>query len=318
MSGSDQILGVYLSPTLDLQSLYGAELERADPDIAVLRPEQIDDPARVRFAVCWLPEAKCLAAYPNLELAMSIGAGVNDLLGNPGLAEGVAIARVRDPHQAALMAGYAAYEVLHVSRGFAELAGSAAQARWAPLPMHAPEATTIAVLGNGTMGAAVTKALRALGFGLRVACRSTPADPIDGVTYCTGPEGIIEAVTGARFVINILPLTPATENVLDAALFAAMARGGWLVQIGRGEHLNEADLLSALDSGQLAGATLDVFRKEPLPADHPWWRDGRLRITPHIASDSIPSVVAAQILSTVRELRDCIPLSLGVERARGY
>ena len=316
--GSDTILGVYLSPTLDLEALYGPELSAAEPEVKVLRPEEITEPRDVRFAVCWLPEADSFAAYPNLELAMSIGAGVNDLLDNPGVAPDVAIARVRDPHQAALMAGYVAHEVLHVSRGFAQLAASAAEARWAPLPMQAPEDATIAVLGNGTMGAAVTRALKALGFTLRVACRTTPTDAIPDVTYCTGAEGVITAATGADFVVNTLPLTPKTENVLDARLFAAMAPGSWLVQIGRGEHLAEADLMAALDSGQLAGATLDVFRQEPLPTDHPYWRDSRLRITPHIASDSIPSIVGAQILTTARELRDGLPLSFGVDRARGY
>ena len=110
----------------------------------------------------------------------------------------------------------------------------------------------------------------------------------------------------------------ATENVLNDRLFAAMAPESWLIQIGRGEHLVEADLVRALDDGQLAGATLDVFRKEPLLENHPFWQDARLRITPHIASDSMPEVAGEQILTTVRELRDGIPLSLGVERARGY
>jgi len=318
MTGSSSVHGVYLSPTLDLEGLYGNAIISAGQDVVLHRPEQVSNPDQVRFAVCWLPTAESFKTYPNLELAMSIGAGVNDLLDNPGLRPEIAIARVRDPHQAALMAGYAAHEVLHVSRGFSELAGAAAEARWAPLPMRPPQDTVVAVLGNGTMGAAVAGALCALGFSLRVACRTAPAEPLDGVRYCSGPDGVIEAATGAHFVINALPLTPATENVLNERLFAAMATRSWLIQIGRGEHLVEADLLRALDDGQLAGATLDVFREEPLPENHPFWQDSRLRITPHIASDSMPEVVGRQIVTTVRELRDGIPLSLGVERARGY
>lgn len=318
MTGSSPIHGVYLSPTLDLEGLYGAAIAAAGEEVVLHRPEQVSDPERISFAICWLPTAESLRAYPNLKLAMSIGAGVNDLLDNPGLRPEVAIARVRDPHQAALMAGYAAHEVLHVSRGFSELARSADAARWAPLPMRPPEDTIVTVLGNGTMGAAVTDALCALGFSLRVACRTAPEAPIGGVRYFSGSDGVIAAASGAHFVINALPLTPATENVLNGKLFAAMAKKSWLIQIGRGEHLVEADLARALDEGQLAGATLDVFRQEPLPEDHPFWRDSRLRITPHIASDSMPEVVGEQIVATARELRDGIPLSLGVERARGY
>ena len=209
MSGSSSVHGVYLSPTLDLEGLYGAAIAVAGQEVLLHRPEQVPDPDRVRFAVCWLPTAESFNIYPNLELAMSIGASVNDLLDNPGLRPDIKIARVRDPHQAALMAGYAAHEVLHVSRGFSALAGAAAEARWAPLPMRPPEDTVVAVLGNGTMGAAVVGALRALGFSLRVACRTAPAEPIDGVRYFSGPDGVIDAATGAHFVINALPLTPS-------------------------------------------------------------------------------------------------------------
>ncbi len=318
MTGASPVHGVYLSPTFDIQSLYGRALTSDTRDVVLHRPEDVPDPDQIRFAVCWLPDPESFASYPNLELAMSIGAGVNDLMDNPGLGPDIAIARVRDPHQAALMAGYAAHEVLHVSRAFGRLAASASEASWAPLPMHPPEDTVVAVLGNGTMGAAVTRALCALGFSLHVACRTAPAETIAGVRYFDGPDGVIGASTGAHFVINTLPLTEATADVLNARLFTAMAPGSWLIQIGRGEHLVEADLTRALDEGQLSGATLDVFRQEPLPADHPFWQDVRLRITPHIASDSMPEVVCEQILMTARELRDGRTLSLGVDRVRGY
>ncbi|MEI4264012.1 NAD(P)-dependent oxidoreductase [Roseovarius sp. D0-M9] len=318
MRADNPIRGVFLSRILDLESLYGSALSAAGPDVAVIRPEEVTDPEQIRFAICWLPEAGSFAPYPNLKLAMSIGAGVDDLLGNPELSPEVAIARVRDPHQAALMAGYATHEVLHVSRHFAQLMASAERATWEPLPMNAPETTNVAILGNGTMGEAVARVLRTLGFTVRVACRTEPARPLDQVSYFSGSDGILGAVSGAHFVINVLPLTHATENVLNGTLFTAMASGSWLIQIGRGEHLVEDDLLAALDSGQLAGATLDVFHQEPLPADHPFWQDDRLRITPHIASDSVPSVVAEQIVTTARQLRDNAQLSLSIERARGY
>ncbi|MGB0660245.1 MAG: NAD(P)-dependent oxidoreductase [Mangrovicoccus sp.] len=316
MTNTDVVHGVYLSETLDLGALYGAALRESD---VVLRyPDEVTNPDDIRFAICWLPGEKAFAPYKNLELAMSIGAGVDDLLSHPGIDPSWAIARVRDPHQAELMAGYAVHEVLHYERQFGEIAENASRQIWKFLPMRPPKEAVVAVLGNGTMGQAVIQALKVLGFSLRVSCRSTPAAPLDGVTYLTGESANLEAAQGADYLINILPLTPATENVLNADLFARLNPGARLIQFGRGEHLVEADLIAALDAGQLGGATLDVFRTEPLPATDPFWKDPRLRITPHIASDSMPEIVGAQVIETARALRDGQPLRLGISRAQGY
>ena len=203
-------------------------------------------------------------------------------------------------------------------REFTTLEQNAAKAHWAPLTMRAPASRKVAVLGHGTMGRAVVKAVAALGFSVHVACRSEPQAPVEGVTYLTGDGAVMAAADGADYLINVLPLTATTENVLNKALFAKLAKDAWLVQIGRGEHLVEDDLLLALEHGHLGGASLDVFRAEPLPADHPFWQHECLRITPHIASDSLPEVVAGQVVDTARALRDGQPLAMGVDRARGY
>ncbi|MDO6788338.1 NAD(P)-dependent oxidoreductase [Cobetia marina] len=318
MPSQAPILGVYLSESLDLDSLYGEALRQLGEDVVLQNPHEIEDPTEVAFAICWQPGEDAFAPYPNLMLAMSIAAGVDALLSHPWLSDEVQVARVRDPHQAFLMAGFAAHEVLHQEREFAVMADNAMRREWQPLPMRAPEKAQVAVLGHGSMGRAVVTSLSTLGFSVTVACRSEPAAPVPGVRYLTGDNAVMAAAQGAEYLINILPLTPVTENVLNAALFAQLRRGAWLVQIGRGEHLVEADLEAALDAGQLAGATLDVFREEPLPSDHHWWQDSRLRITPHVASDSLPEVVAEQVVATARELRDGKPLSLAVDRQRGY
>lgn len=318
MTNATPILGVYLSDSLDLDAVYGEALREAAGDVVLRHPHEIDNPRDVRFAICWLPNAQAFEAYPNLTLAMSIGAGVDALLAHPGLSDDVKIARVRDPHQADLMAGFAAHEVLNREREFATLERNAAKAHWEPLPMRAPASAKVAVLGHGTMGRAVVEALAALGFSVRVACRSQPEAPVEGVSYLAGERAVLDAADGADYLINVLPLTPSTENVLNMTLFKTLAPGAWLVQIGRGEHLVEDDLIQALSHGHLGGASLDVFREEPLPADHPFWQNERLRITPHIASDSLPEVVAGQVIETARALRDEAPLAMGVDRARGY
>ncbi|WP_343504579.1 NAD(P)-dependent oxidoreductase [Alloyangia pacifica] len=318
MPAQSPILGVYLSATADLDALYGAALRQCASDVLLRRPDQIDRPEDVRFAICWEPGEGAFAPYPNLELAMSVAAGVDALLAHPGLPGAAVVARVRDPHQAELMAGYAVHEVLHYERGFAEMARNAAKARWLPLRMRAPGSVQVAVLGHGTMGRAVVTGLRAVGFSVRVACRGEPAERLPGVSYLSGPGAVARAAEGAQYLVNVLPLTAETVNVLDAALFARLAPAASLVQIGRGEHLVETDLEAALDSGQLAAATLDVFREEPLPPEHRFWQDARLRITPHVASDSLPEVVAEQVVETARALRDGRPMSCAVDRVRGY
>lgn len=318
MATKARIYGVLLSETMDLKNYYALDFGAAAPDICLLDPDEVTNPEQIRFAACWLPGPDAFAPYPNLEMAMSVGAGVDALLNHAGLNRDVAICRVRDSKQADLMAGYAVHEVVHFEREFARMHRNQLAATWAPLPIRAPSDLKVVVLGNGSMGAAIVRALAAVGFSVSVACRRPPESPIDGVTYFTGDMSVADAVTGKNVVINTLPLTAHTENVLNADLFNRLAPGAWLVQIGRGEHLVEADLVAALESDQLSGATLDVFREEPLPADHPFWRDDRLRITPHIASDTMPHIVAEQVLQSARELLSGAPLSLSVNPKQGY
>ena len=313
-----EIHGVYLSEAFDLEQLYGEAIRECAKDVVLNRPEDVSDPRRIRFAVCWAPGEDAFSAYPNLSLSMSIGAGVDALVSHPGLGPEVLIARVRDPHQACLMAGFAAHEVLHYERDFGAMMRHAKEGAWRQLPMRAPEAAVIAVLGHGSMGRAVAAALAVLGFSVRVACQSEPDYPVQGVRYFTGAGSVPEAATGADYLVNVLPLTQATVNVLNTELFSKLKHGARLIQIGRGEHLVEADLLSALDGGQLAAATLDVFRTEPLPSGHPFWSDHRLRITPHVASDSTPEIVASQVVETARALRDDAAIRLRVDRNQGY
>jgi glyoxylate/hydroxypyruvate reductase A len=318
MATTGPIYGVLLSDTMDLKTFYALDFGDAAPDVRLLDPDEVTRPEDIRFAICWLPGRDAFEPYPNLEMAMSIGAGVDDLMGHPGLRDDVAICRVRDPNQAALMAGYAVHEAVHFERKFAQIARDQKDAKWAPLPMRPPGDFKVTVLGHGSMGAAIVRALHAVGFSVSVACRRPPEDTVTKVIYYTGDDSVLQSVEGAECVINTLPLTAETKDVLNATLFSKMAKGSWLIQIGRGEHLVEDDLMAALEGGQLSGATLDVFRTEPLPEDHRFWRDPRLRVTPHVASDTTPDVIREQILKTAHELRADKPLSLAVDRAQGY
>lgn len=311
--------GVFLSGSHDLSQMYGPEIAAvAGREVVLAEPRDIADPARVECALCWQPGPEAFAAYPNLKFVMAVGAGVDALLAHPGLPRDLPVCRVRDPAQAQQMAGYALHEILHVERGFPRMARNAAARVWEEFPIRDPRDVSVAVLGGGSMGRAVAEGVAALGFAVRVASRTAPATPLPGIRHHHGPEGIAQAAEGADFLVNVLPLTPSTENLLDRALFARMARGGWLVQIGRGEHLVEDDLLAALGDGTLAGASLDVMRTEPLPADHPFWARDDLRITPHIASSASARAVAEQLVQSAREARQGLRPALAVDRAAGY
>jgi phosphoglycerate dehydrogenase-like enzyme len=164
--------------------------------------------------------------------------------------------------------------------------------------------TRVLVLGWGAIGREIGRVLQALGL------QVTPWQRSSGPLHA--------ALAGAELVINALPLTPATEGLLDAAAFAAMPRGSYLVNIARGQHVVEPDLIAAITRGHLAGATLDVQATEPLPADDPLWTVPGITITPHVAGQSSPDTVAAQFLAGLQALRDGAPLPNVVDRARGY
>ncbi|MGH6913098.1 MAG: NAD(P)-dependent oxidoreductase, partial [Geminicoccales bacterium] len=141
---------------------------------------------------------------------------------------------------------------------------------------------------------------------------------VDGVTGYAGRGELHTFLQRAEILVCLLPLTPETNGILNAELFAALPRGACVVNVARGEHLVERDLIEALDRGQLAGATLDVFRTEPLPADDPLWAHDRVLITPHVASYCLPATAADEVVENLRRAREGRPLLHQVDRARGY
>ncbi|NVO25451.1 NAD(P)-dependent oxidoreductase [Donghicola mangrovi] len=286
--------------------------------MAISNPSEIYDKADVEFALCWRPDLAAFDPYPNLKFIMAVGAGVDALLEHPGLPKHVQICRVRDPEQGQQMAAFAVHEILHVQRDFDTLSDQTRNQIWSEIPLHSPSDVNVAVLGSGSMGRFVAEACVAFGFNVCVAVRRPPTDPLTGVRYEHGPQSINAAMTDANFVVNVLPLTKETTDILNKSTLSQMRRGGWLVQIGRGEHLVEDDLMALIEAGHLRGASLDVFRHEPLPVGHPYWDHPALRITPHIASSASAKAVASQLSQTVLEMQAGLPLSLAVDRAAGY
>ena len=270
----------------------------------------------VRYALVWKPPRGFLAQFPNLKAILALGAGVDPIPTDPALPQGVPLLRLVDVGFPAQMADYAMYAVLRFQRRMGEIESLQRQALWNQLDPFFTRDFPVGVMGLGVIGSVVAQRLAAAGYAVAGWAR-TPKQLYD-VEVFAGSRTFKKFLSRSRVVVNALPLTPQTENILDAAAFASMPRAGYVINIGRGAHLVDQDLIAALDSGQLDGAMLDVFREEPLPSSHPFWRHPKVVVTPHVAAPTIASEVQAQVIENIRRLeRGESPLGL-VDRDRGY
>lgn len=273
------------------------------------------DVADITVAVVWKPPAGMLASLPNLGLMVSLGAGVEPLLQDPTLPD-VPLVRMVADGLTADMAGYVVLQVLRWHRQMEEYAALQAAERWQPLGHKPAGDVTVGILGLGELGVASALSLRSLDY--RVVGWSRSPKTIDGVESFAGAEGLAAMLAQTDILVCLLPLTPDTHGLLNADLFAALPPGAVVVNAARGGHVVEADLLAALDSGRLRGASLDVFVEEPLPPGHPFWRHPGVRITPHVAGITHPSRCAQQVATAVTAFRAGQPLPNRVDRRRGY
>ncbi|GAB3627716.1 glyoxylate reductase [Pandoraea terrae] len=286
------------------------------------RSWQPGDDNAADYLVLWKPNAEVLKPRERLKAIFNMGAGVDAVLGVDGegarrLPAGVALVRLEDAGMGAQMVEYVSHAVLRYFRRLDELAELQAQGVWKFLKPNRIAEFPVAVLGFGTLGAQVAGGLAALGFPVRAWSRSARPGR-ENVTLYSGADGFDTCVSGARVLVNLLPLTPDTADVLNAKLFAKLAPGAFVINVARGGHLVEADLLAAMASGQIAGATLDVFRTEPLPADHPFWRQPRLTVTPHMSALTLREETIAQIAGKIAALERGEAITGIVDIQRGY
>lgn len=258
--------------------------------------------AAVEVVLGWRLPPGLAGRLPRLRWVCSMAAGVEKLL-VPDLAPEVPISRVVDPDQALGIAQYVALMCLRHAREQPLYDAQQRERSWRRHPMAAAR-HHVGVLGWGEVGRALAPPLQALGF------------TVEGWRHGSGPLPALLA--RSQIVVNALPLTPATTGLLDAAAFAAMPRGAYLVNVARGGHVVEAELIAAVRSGHLAGAALDVQQHEPLPADDPLWTVPGITITPHIAAQSSFDTVARQFIDGLRCLQAGAPLPNRVDRGRGY
>ncbi|WP_341702272.1 glyoxylate/hydroxypyruvate reductase A [Ferrovibrio sp.] len=305
-----------VSRGFDLRDYYGKAFDKV-ADRIQMQSHPADDPAEVRMAVAWHPPADAFDRYPNLQAVCTIGAGADNVLACPSLRPGIDVVRVVDPAQAEMMSGFITWHVIWHQRRFASYLAQQRRSEWRRLPQRAARSVPVALLGYGQIGSRVAADLTQLGFPV-LAWSRTPKSMPPGMRGFHGGDGLFAMLREAEVLVNLLPLTPETRGILNRDVFAALQPGGYLIQVGRGEHLAEADLLAALDSGQLAGASLDVFAREPLAGDHVFWQHPKIVLTPHDACDVSNDALVGTLLSTAEAIETGRRPPGAVDRVRGY
>jgi len=255
------------------------------------------------------------AQLPNLRLVQKLGAGVETIVRAPELGTGVRVARLKPDSAAQEIAEFCLAYVLHAQRNMAAHEAAQRTREWHPLPPRETPATTVGVLGLGHIGGRTAAAFAALGF--RVIGWSRTPKALPGIDCRHGAEALPGMLGACDYLCSVLPSTPETRNLADSSFFAAMKPGVVLVNVGRGDLVVDADLIAALDSGHLAGAVLDVFRDEPLPADHPFWGHPKITVTPHVSGWRVTGGMET-VAENYRRLTTGERLVNEVDRAAGY
>ena len=268
------------------------------------------------YAVLWAPTPALLDQLSRAKAIFLMGAGVDAILKFGDALPDVPVIRLGDAGMGEQMAEYVAYAVLRYFRRFDEYEQQARQGMWNPLAARKKEEFTVGVLGLGKLGIPVVQALRQLGFPVRGWSRSSKDLP--GVECFAGMEALDDFLRGTRVLVSMLPLTPETTNLLDRARLSALPEGAYVINVARGAQVAEPDLLALIRSGHIAGATLDVFRNEPLPAPHPFWSEPRITITPHISALTVREEAVRQIAHKITLLEQGEHVADVVDRNRGY
>jgi len=309
-------MALMLTPTSGGAEGWRDALIAAMPGLDVRVWPKIGERADINVAAVGAPPAGALRDLPNLRLIVSLTAGTDALLRDPDL-PAVPIVRVGAPPAGdAMMNETALLHVMRHHRYLPEYARAQARGEWIKMPITPTRERKVGVMGLGPIGLGAAKALAAAGFQVAGWVRRPRA--ADGIEVFSGRDGLAAFLARSEIVVNLLPLTPETRGILNGETFKALPAGASIVNLGRGEHVVESDLIAALDSGHLAGATLDVFPIEPLPGDSPLWRHPKITVMPHVARRLVPTELAPRVRDIIEDFRAGRALTEVVDRARGY
>ncbi|GAB3467668.1 glyoxylate/hydroxypyruvate reductase A [Massilia terrae] len=288
---------------------------RQMPDLPFRIWPDIGDPRQVRYLAAWQPPDDIAARFPNLEVLFSTGAGTDhfDLSAIPAT---LPVVRMVESGIIAGMVEYVSLAVLSIHRNWRTYLEQQCNANWQAHRVHPAASRRVGVLGLGMLGRAVLERLS--GFGFDCAGWSRSPQRIEGVACHAGPEQLPAFLMRTDILICLLPLTGSTRGILSKPLFDQLPRGATLINVGRGGHLVQEDLLQALEDGQLGNAILDVCEPEPLPPGHPFWTHPRVTLTPHIASMTQPETAVEAVIGNIHRHRQGLPMIGLVDRVSGY
>ena len=309
---------IFYHPTFDAKHWLPL-LEKRLPE-ARIRLWQAGDNDPADYALVWHPPVEMLKGR-ELKGVFALGAGVDSILGQlkahpEMLPMHIPLFRLEDTGMGLQMQEYAVSQVLHWFRRFDDYQALKQQARWESLEDYDRDDFSVGILGAGVLGAKVAESLKAWGFPVNCWSRSRKAWP--DVTSYAGTDELADFLRRSRVLINLLPNTAETAGMINASLLEQLPDNSYVLNLARGVHVVEADLLAALDSGKVKAAMLDVFSKEPLPADNPLWAHPRVAITPHVAAVTRPAEAVDYIARTIQQIEAGNQASGQVDRIRGY
>ena len=291
-------------------------IHKIDPDIEIDIWPAIQNKERVQFAVCWNQPKHLLDSFPNLKAVSSLGAGVDHLLSDESLPASVGICRVVSSSLVQQMNEYIIGAVMSIRRHFTKYVRQKDQQQWQVHNHGEASSTSIGVMGLGAIGGPVARQLAQSGYS--VSGWSRTSKNFDNIRCFAGRGQLTDFLQKIQILICLLPLTKKTKGILDLELFKQIQSPGWIINVARGDHLVDEDLIYALDSHLLHGAWLDVFSEEPLPDKHPFWNRPNIIITPHVASITPPEEAAGQIVENYKRALSGMDLTNVVDRSLGY
>ena len=266
-------------------------------------------------AIVWAPSQQFIDEQPGLQTLFNIGAGVDALL-QLKLPSSLKVVRLDDAGMSVQMAEYVCHAVIRHFREFDGYDADTGAGKWSYRKPRTRADFAVGVMGLGVLGERVAKALQVFDFPVNGFSRS-PKD-LPGIRCFSGAQSLPEFLQATRVLVNLMPLTPETENILNHANLSLLQQGGYVINVARGKHLVEEDLITLIDSGHLSGAMLDVFRTEPLPADHPFWHHPKITVTPHTSARTLREESIAQIVGKIQALQRGQAINGVVDSQRGY
>lgn len=286
------------------------------PGLDIVTFPFVGDPSDIEVAVVWEPPKGLLASMPKLKLVVSTGAGVDHILKDPTFPKDVPLVRMVDPGLTQGMVEYVVMAALLCSRKMHRTFAAHARKLWEPETVPLAPELTVGIMGMGVLGRACAGALRGMGYDV-IGWSRTPKE-FDEIQSFDGLDGLEKFLTRTQILVCLLPLTPETEGILGRGTFNRLPNGAAVINVGRGGHLIEADLVTALDKGKVEVAVLDVFNEEPLPVDNPLWEHPRVFVTPHIASVTTPESAIVSVADAINEMRKGWPYTNLVNPDLGY